>query len=390
VEGGAVTEVPEEKRVSFTELFFDLVFVFAVTQVSGLLHDDHSAAGVARALILFVPIYWAWVGTTIHANTHDVDNPLDRIGVFSVALASLFMALAVPDAYGDRGLQFGAAYLVLRVLLAALVFRGAFRNLPVNAFSVGVCVTGPLLVIGGLVDGPARVALWATAATVDLLVPRLVRSRLARIRFESAHLPERFGLFMIIALGESVVAVGLVAAPEAMTAARMAAVAAAFVVACGVWWVYFGFAASAVRHALTTAAVQTDVVRSVFAYGHLLFIAGIVAVAVGLAEVAAHPTDRLPAGPAALLCGGTALYLAAFGYTRWRMFRKVSTTRLGAAAACLLLLPLAPAVPGLVTLTLLAVVLVALNVLEAAVVRGRSAGQAPSGSAGTATSATPN
>jgi low temperature requirement protein LtrA len=362
-------QVPEEKRVTFTELFFDLVFVFAVTQVSGLLHHDHSAAGVVQALIVFVPIYWAWVGTTIHANTHDVDNPLDRIGVFSVALASLFMALAVPDAYGDRGLQFGAAYLVLRVLLAGLVFRGVFRNLPINSFSVGVCVTGPLLVVGGLLDGPARVALWAAAATVDLLVPRLVRSRLARIRFESAHLPERFGLFVIIALGESVVAVGLVAAPEAMTPARMAAVAVAFVVACGVWWVYFGFAASAVRHALSTAAVQTEVVRSVFAYGHLLFIAGIVAVAVGLAEVAAHPTDRLAAGPAALLCGGTALYLAAFGYTRWRMFRKVSTTRLGAAAACLLLLPLAPAVPGLVTLTLLALVLVALNVLEAAMVR---------------------
>jgi low temperature requirement protein LtrA len=368
-----VAEQAPEKRVTFTELFFDLVFVFAVTQVSGLLHDDHSAAGVGRALIVFIPIYWGWVGTTIHANTHDVDNPLDRIGVFSAALASLFMALAIPAAYGDRGVLFGASYLILRLILAALIFRGVFRKIPINAFSVGVCVTGPLLLIGGLVDGSARIALWATAATVDLLVPRLVRSRLLQVHFESSHLPERFGLFMIIALGESVVAVGLVAAPEAMTATRLTAVAAAWVVACGLWWVYFAFAASAVRHALSTAAVQTDVVRSVFAYGHLLFIAGIVAMAVGLAEAVAHPDDHLEIGPAALLCGGAALYLATFGYTRWRMFRQVSSTRLGAAAVCLLVLPLAVVVPALVTLIALALALVGLNVLEAVIVRRRRA-----------------
>lgn len=367
-----VAEQPrQEKRVSFAELFFDLVFVFAVTQVSALLHHDHSAAGVAKALIVFVPIYWAWVGTTIHANTHDVDQPIDRVGVFAVALASLFMALAVPDAYGDRGLLFGAGYLVLRLLLAALVFRGV-RNLPINAFSVGVCVTGPLLLVGGLLDGPARVALWATAATVDLLVPWLVRSRLARIRFATAHLPERFGLFIIIALGESVVAVGLAAASEPVTAGRLAAVAAAFGLACGLWWTYFGFAASAVSHALATASAHTEVVRSVLAYGHLLLIGGIVAVAVGLAEVVAHPGEHLPAGAAALLCGGAALYLATFGYTRWRMFRQVSWTRLGAAAACLLLLPLAPAVPGLAAAGALAGVAAGLNLLEAGLVRRRA------------------
>lgn len=365
----------QEKRASFAELFFDLVFVFAVTQVSALLHHDHSAAGVAKALIVFVPIYWAWVGTTIHANTHDVDQPIDRVGVFAVALASLFMALAVPDAYGDRGLLFGAGYLVLRLLLAALVFRG-IRNLPINAFSVGVCVTGPLLLVGGLLDGRARVALWAAAAAVDLLVPWLLRSRLAGVRFDTSHMPERFGLFMIIALGESVVAVGLVAASEPVTGGRLVAVTAAFVLACGLWWTYFGFAASAVSHALATAPVHTEVVRSVLAYGHLLLIGGIVAVAVGLAEVVAHPGEHLPAGTAALMCGGAALYLATFGYTRWRAFHQLSWTRLSAAAACLLLLPLAPVVPGLVVTGLLAAVAAGLNLLEAGLVARRVRTQA--------------
>jgi low temperature requirement protein LtrA len=366
----APTEVHTEKRVSFGELFFDLVFVFAVTQISALLHDDYSAAGVGRALIVFVPLYWGWVGMTIHANTHDVENPVDRLGVFAAGLVSLFMALAIPEAYGDRGLLFGASYLVLRLILAALVFRGTYRSIPVNSFSVGVCVTGPLLLAGGLVDGPARTWLWAAGGAVDLLVPWLIRRRLATIHFDTAHLPERFGLFIIIALGESVVAAGLMAAPEA-TPAQLTAVGLGWVVACGLWWVYFHFAGNAIRHALAVTPSLTEVVRPVLAYGHLLFIAGIVGVAVGLAEVVAHPGDHLPTGMAALLCGGAALYLAAFGYTRWRMFRTLSPTRLGAAGVCLLLLPLAVTAPGVVTLGALAAVLIALNLLEAWVVSQR-------------------
>ncbi len=271
---------------------------------------------------------------------------------------------------------FGASYLALRIILAALVFRG-FRHIPVNSFSVGVTVTGPLLLIGGLATGPARVALWATAALVDLAVPRLVRSRLARVRFDAAHLPERFGLFLIIALGESVVAVGLAASAEPLGAARLVAVAAAFALACALWWVYFAFAASAVHHAVATAAVQTEIVRTVLAYGHLFFIGAIIAVAVGLAEVVAHPVDHLHLDVAGLLVGGTVLYLATFGYTRWRMFRKVSTTRLGAALVCLPLLALAPGLPGVIVVILLFVVVAGLNVVEAVLVSRATRAAAP-------------
>src|SRR5262249_3167257 len=135
-----------EKRVTWAELFFDLVFVFAITQVSELLHHDHSWAGVGRALIVFVPIWWAWVGTTIHANRHDVDTVHDTLGIFVVGLGSLGMALALPGAYGDRGALFGAAYLFLRLVLGVLVFRD-WRGLRVNSFSVGMLGTGPLLLI---------------------------------------------------------------------------------------------------------------------------------------------------------------------------------------------------------------------------------------------------
>ncbi|HEX9338268.1 MAG TPA: low temperature requirement protein A, partial [Pseudonocardiaceae bacterium] len=145
----------------------------------------------------------------------------------------------------------------------------------------------------------------------------------------------------------------------------------AFVLACALWWVYYVFAASAVRHALETATARTDIIRRVLSYGHLSFIGAIIAVAVGLAGVIAHPGDRLGAGQAGLLFGGCALYLATFGYTRWRMFGTVSRTRLTAAAAVVVLLPVAPMVPGLAALSGVAAVVVMLNVVEYQMVRRR-------------------
>lgn len=358
----------EDKRVTWAELFFDLVFVFAVTQVSALLHDDHSPLGVARALVVFVPIYWAWVGTSIHSDTHDVERPGQRLGIFTIGLCALFMALATPLAYGDRGWLFAAAYYIARLTLAFLMTRG--RGFSWSPFTVAVLVSGPLLVIGTAFDGPLRLALWALAAAIDLISPRALRGRMLLLRFDAGHMPERFGLLLLIALGESVVATGLPAArAEHLTAGTLAAVAATFVLICSLWWVYYHFAADAVRHALATSETQADIVRAVLSYGHLMLISGVIAFAAGLAEVITHPGEHLHLGTAAVLFGGCALYLAAFGYTRWRMFRKISRTRLTAAALVLALLPLAPLIPALAALCVVAGVTIALNAVEYLAVR---------------------
>jgi low temperature requirement protein LtrA len=355
-----------EKRVSWAELFFDLVFVVAVTRVSGLLEHDHTWAGVGRAVVVFVPIYWLWVGTSIQTNLQDTSRPVLRIRIFAVALAGVFMALALPQAYHRLGLLFALAYWVGRIVLGVGVIIASARNriIPINPYTVSMALTGPMLVLGALVHGDAREAVWAAAALIDLSTPTVLRRQLRRMRLDAGHLAERFGLFVLIALGESVVAVGTAAGAAELTVGQGFAVAAAFGLSCGLWWVYFHFAADAMRHSMATAKVQLDITRLVLSYGHLAFIAAIIFTAVGLRESILQPAHHLSWAFSGLLLGGTALYLASFGFTRWAMFRLISWTRLTAAGAVLLLLPVSTHVAALVTVTALAVVVAVLNIVE--------------------------
>jgi low temperature requirement protein LtrA len=353
-----------EKRVGWAELFFDLVFVVAVTRVSSFIEHDFGWHGLLRALVVFVPIYWMWVGTAIQTNQSDISRPALRLKIFAVALAGVFMALSLNDAYGNRGLLFAVSYWAARMLLGWRLL-GLGRRMPLNPYSVSMFLTGPLLVVGALLPGDWRLLVWGVAALIDLSTPTLLRRQLRGMHFNASHLAERFGLFVLIAVGESLVAVAS-SSPETITVLDGSAVAAAFAVSVGLWWVYFHFAADAVRHALATASVQLNITRTVLSYGHLLFIGAIIVISVGLHDALADPGHQLPWAVAGLLYGGSALYLATFGLTRWAMFRLVSTTRLAAAAAVLLAMFLVPHVPALVALIVLAVILAGLNGLELA------------------------
>ncbi|MDX6202856.1 MAG: hypothetical protein QOJ83_2356 [Frankiales bacterium] len=352
-----------EKRVSWAELFFDLVFVFAVTEVSSRLTEDHRGLGLLRAFVLFVPVFWVWVGTSLQANLRDVNRPALRLSMFGVALSGLFMALAIPYAFGSRGALFALAYWAGRLILGLPLLRR--YGLVWNPYTVSIVVTGPLLTLGALLPSPGRLAVWAAAALLDLSTPTLFRKRLSGFRYDPSHLAERFGSFVLIALGESVVTIG--AAAEARGPLEVSTgftVALAFAACCGLWWVYFQFAADAVRHALATAQVQVDITRSVLSYGHLSFIASIITVAVGMRGAVTRPTAGLGFSTAGFLYGGSALFLATFGYTRWRMFRLMSWTRLTAAACVLALLPLAAVLPSVAAIAMLATVLAVLNGIE--------------------------
>ncbi|WP_035848943.1 low temperature requirement protein A [Kitasatospora azatica] len=365
----------KEKRVTWAELYFDLVFVFAITQVSGLLYQSQGAGAVPRALVVFIPVYWCWVGTTVQANVRDVDNARDRLGIFAIGLSGLGMAMALPDAYGSRGLLFGLSYWVARLVLLAMLssLAGAWRG----PFGIGPVISGPLLVAGGLVAGDARLVLWATAALIDLAGPAVLRNRLASVNYHPGHLPERFGLLMLVAVGESIVATGApVAAERTLSAAELVAVAAAFTISCALWWVYFVHANDAMRYAVTVTGSRRDLIRRLFSYAHLVLIAAVLAVAVGFHGTVVRPGQELGLRTLALLYGGCALYLLTFNYTRWIMFRAIATTRLGAAVVVLALLPVVRRMPALGALLVLAVVLVMLVVLEEARVRRRVAAEA--------------
>ncbi len=361
-----MSEVQEEKRVSWAELFFDLVFVVAVTRVATVIEHDHDPLGLLRALVVFVPVYWTWVGSSILANQQDVSRPGVRIRLFAVALAGIFMSLALVHAYGDAGVVFAVAYWAGRIVLGSTIIRAVLRGQGTwfNPYMLSMFVTGPVLVVGSLLDPDARLVVWGAAALLDLASPTLFRFKMRGMHLDAAHFAERFGLFVLIALGESVVAVGTSTDVEHLGVAEAGAVSAAFVLSCGLWWVYFQFAADAVRHALATATVQIDIARLVLSYGHLVFIASVIVVSVGMHDSVAHPAEHLGWAVTGLLYGGAAAYLATFGFTRWVMFRLVSWTRLSAAALVLLLLPAVHGLPSLAALVLLAAVLVGLNVVE--------------------------
>jgi low temperature requirement protein LtrA len=363
-----VRATPEGKRAAWPEFFFDLVYVLSFTQVARLLQTTDNWRYLGFAVIVLVPLYWGWVGTSIYANRRDVENARDTLGIFTLGLGSLGMALAVPGVSGTRGALFGCSYLFLRIVLALLAFpdyRGARRN----PYTVGVVVSGPLLLAGGFATGPTRVVLWAVAGVADLSAPFVFRRSLARIRYDTAHLSERFGLLVIIALGVSLVQIGERAAEQPLGPARLVAVAAAYALAGSLWWAYFVVSIRGLRQVLSGAEVQIEVIRPALSYGHLPIIGGIIAVIGGLTEVVTAPTGQLRSRAALLLIGGCALYLAAFGFIRWRLVRSVAWHRLSAAVACLCVLPIARLLPANAVLLTLLGITAALNLFEGLQVR---------------------
>lgn len=352
------------KRVSWVELFFDLVFVFAMTQVSLVVHDDHTWAGIGWAVVSFLLVYWVWAGAAVLGNGLDLDAARNRIGFFAVAGCGMGMALTLTTGHTGRGVGFAACYWLARVVLMVLRQRQRPRSLP-NPWTVGAFVVGPMLMVGALVGQPYQFWIWGGAALVDIAMPTLFRRRLASMSVDAEHLSERFGLFVLIALGESIVAVGTpIAADKYASPLQYAATGVAFLLTVGLWWVYFHLAAQAMRFALATADVPFTVVRHVLSYAHFGFIFAIVLMAVGMAEVVAHPGDPLSVVLSGLLVGGCTIFLATFGYTRWMMFTLVSRTRLTAAAVVLLVLPLSWLIPGWLTLAVMAAVLLVLNLFE--------------------------
>lgn len=359
------------KRTSFVELFFDLVFVFAITQVATTIHADHSASGWLHAALLLWLVWWAWSQYTWAANAIDINATVVRVALLGVTGLTLVAAIALPDAFGDRGALFAVPYVAVRLSGLALYWlglRGAPEHQAALRSYLPVAVASPVLVLaGGLAPTGARTWLWAAAVVVDV-VSVLAAGR-GEFHVAPAHFAERHGLIVIIALGESIVGIGATMSGLPITARGVVAVALGFAATAVLWWAYFDRSAQAMEDALVRQADprrRGHTARDVFTLGHLPMVAGVILVAVGVEEVLVHPGAPVPGFGRVALGLGIAFFMWAFLAARARGAAVPAGTRLivGAVALAAALLP--AEVPGDVLLLVLVCVLLAGAFAEAA------------------------
>ena len=363
-------EEGREAKVSPLELFFDLVFVFALTQVTAFMADDPTFEAMGRGLLILALVWWAWSGYTWLTSTVDPEQTLPRLVMFAAMGAMLVVALATPGAFADDGVIWGLGYIAVRVLHAAL-FSVAAADDPALARNVRFLVIsvvpgGGLILLGALAfDGSARTMLWLLAVLLDYGIV-LLGSDSGSWRVHAEHFAERFGLVMIIAFGESIVAIGIGAGDLALDGLEILSALVGVGIVCLLWWAYFDLyaliAARAFREAVGGA--QARMARDSYAVLHLPMIAGVVLFALGVKKVLEHPDDPLKAMPAVALTAGLALYALAQVAFRLRNVGTLATPRIVAAAACLAVIPLAREAPSLVALSVLALIWVALIAWE--------------------------
>ena len=359
-----------EESVKPLELFFDLVFVLALTQCTQLMADDPSWEGLVRGLLVLGVLWWAWVGYSWLTSVVDPEEGLVRFAIFGAMAALLVVSLCVPEAFGDLGLLFACAYFVVRIG-QIILFYAASRGDPnlrrsVAGLAVGTLIGTSILIVASFADGLLQGGLWALALALDVGGPYLFGSE--GWKLAPRHFVERHGLIVIIALGESIVAIGAGVEGE-IDAGVVVASALGVGVAAALWWLYFDIVALVAERRLTNAKPgreQNEIARDSFSYLHFPMVAGIVLVALGLKKTLGHVEDPLKIEVATAMLGGTAIYLLAHVAFRWRNVHRLNVARLICAAVLVALIPLATEIASLATLAIALALLAALIAYETA------------------------
>jgi low temperature requirement protein LtrA len=358
----------EGERVTPLELFFDLVFVLALTQCTALMANDPSWEGLAKGILVLGVLWWSWTGYAWLTSVVNPEEGVVRLTIFAAMAALLVVALCVPEAFDSEALLFACAYGVVRAAHIVL-FIIASRDEPelrrsVNGLAISTAIGVGLLVAASAADRGLQGALWGLALALDMGGPFFFGAE--GWKLVPAHFVERHGLIVIIALGESIVAIG-VGAQVGVDAGVVAAAVLGVAVAAALWWLYFDVVALVAERRLVNAAEgreRNEVARDSYSYLHFPMIAGIVLLALGLKKTLAHVEDPLKVVPAFAMLGGTSLYLLAHVAFRLRNIRTLNKQRLVCGIGLLALLPAATQMPSLVTLGVLAAVLVALITYE--------------------------
>jgi low temperature requirement protein LtrA len=358
-----------EERVTNLELFFDLVFVFAITQVTALMSKDPTWAGVGHGMLMLAALWFAWASYAWLTNTINPEEGGVRLAFFATMAALLVASLAVPHAFDDNGVIFGGAYLLVRAMhigLYAIASRGDTSLVVVTRNLAGPMLTGAtLILIAGFADGALRSALWCAALAIEVAGP-YVRG-VEGWRLHPAHFAERHGLIIIIALGESIVAVGVGVSVDALSGPVIVAAVLGVAVAAALWWAYFDVVALVAERRLTarTGGDRARMARDSWTFLHLPMVAGIVLVALGMKKTLGHVDHHLKIEAATAMFGGMALYLVAHVAFRYRNLHTVNKQRLVTALLLVALLPFVTEIAALIAVAVMAALLVALIAYEA-------------------------
>lgn len=365
------------RHATWLELFFDLVFVLAIAQLARYLHDNPTPGGFFGFLFLFVAVWWAWVGFTIHADLFDADDEvLYRLAMLLAALLSISLAVNVPEALAGASAGFAASYALLRFLLVGMYARAWWR-MPrarslVARYAGGFFVGALLWAASIFVPEPARYALWALGLLVELATPIFAQlTALLDRPVQVSHQPERFGLFTIIVLGESITLVGLgVAGTEWRLSSVLVAVSGFVCVAC-LWWIYFSRVDETVVERSYAGGARERLLGFAWGYGHLPIYAGLTMFAVGIEfAIVAVLEGTLDTAARALLCGGIAIYLVAKSaihpLSPNSLPLRIIAVRLAVAALLLALIPAGVFLSPAVFAGLVALLVVGLTVFDSA------------------------
>lgn len=360
---------PDAQAVTFVELFFDLVFVFAVTQLTALLAHDLTPEGVLRALLLFWLIWWAWTQFTWTLNPADTTHPVVRLVTLAATAAAFVMAASVPRAFGTDALWFAGPYLVVRVLGLWVQVRvdiertddyrsGIWRWAAASGLGLAI------VLLGAVVDPSIRPMVWLLAILTDLGATAVAAGRSWDIH--GSHLAERHGLFVIIALGESLIVAGTAVAGDERTPALIGAAAGALLVACLLWWSYFGWFKEAMEERLEVLGFREIGVaaRDAYSLGHFPMLFGIIGFAVAIEEFAAHPEAGAHPEVIVALGAGVGLFVGISAVAYWRLTRRLLIGRLAVLPAIWLGLAFTASLPPAWPLAVVAAGLLALVVAE--------------------------
>ena len=336
-------------RVTFVELFFDLVFVFAITQLSHRLLAHLDVAGALQSGLLLLAVWWAWINTSWVTNWIDPEKPASRIMLFALMVAGLVMSSAIPRAWEDRALWFAGAFVASQLIRDGFMLwamaghnQGNYRNF--QRIGAWHALAGAFWLAGGVAQGGWRTVLWSIAVTIDCIgpiagfwTPGLGRSTTADWNVEGGHMAERCGLFIIIALGESILVTGATFADLAWTPTSISAFGSAIVGSIAMWWIYFNIGADRARDLFAGSDDPGRIARFAYTYLHLILVAGIIVGAVGDELILKHPEGHAHGKEIAVLTGAPALFVLGNLLFKWATAGWVPLSHMAGLAALAIL-----------------------------------------------------